>query len=199
MKAYLTALLFKNALEYVDLAFKSNSDGMIEDEVRFSLGAHLMAALTLEGAINEIGESISTGSIWDKFEKIDTTLKWFFVPTLAGKEALSPGKDPLQTVQDLQRARNKIVHPKAIDWGNDIIIRDKSGSIKRNVALEDKVADGDTIFVGYGKLLAEFNISTARQAVRRTYSALNEIKNHTNYSKFEWLTGFPEEVQWLKV
>lgn len=60
MKAYITCILFENAAQYVDLAFKASGDMAVHDEVRFSIGAHVMSALVLEGAVNEIGETVLT-------------------------------------------------------------------------------------------------------------------------------------------
>jgi hypothetical protein len=160
MKAYISGLLFENAVQYVDLAFRASSEGKVDDEVRSSLGAHVMAALVVEGAGNEVGETVFATGLWERIERIDPILKWFFVSAMAGPEAFASGKEPLQTVQDLHRIRSKIVHPKAMKLEDELIVRQGNGLIRRNASLNDKLAHGDTIFIGYGRLLDEFNAAT---------------------------------------
>lgn len=41
MKAYINQLLFQNAAQYVDLAFKASGEMAVHDEVRFSYGVLL--------------------------------------------------------------------------------------------------------------------------------------------------------------
>jgi hypothetical protein len=84
MKAYINQLLFQNAAQFVDLAFKASGEMAVHDEVRFSIGAHVMSALVLEGIANEIGETVLSTWEWKKFEKIDTSLKWLYISKLQG-------------------------------------------------------------------------------------------------------------------
>lgn len=188
-KFYLTAVLFKNASELASRAREANAQGRVEKEIRLSIDAHLMAALCLEAAINEFGEKRLEKRLWESTDKLDLTAKWAIISRLASGAQFDPGREPLQTVADLQKVRNRIAHPKGMQQESNVILRHKDGALEHNVSLESPVAGGDTVYVGYGKPLYKFNAKAANQFVNRTRKALQQLKDATSYEGLEWLEG----------
>jgi hypothetical protein len=188
-RAYITKLLFLNASELASLAEETHGRGLVQKEIRLSMAAHLMAALSLEGAVNEIGQEKLGNWIWERAEKLDPAAKWAILPWLANGAHFSPGEEPVQTVVDLQRVRNVIAHPKGKQLGTDLILGHEDGGVERDVPLETKVADGDRLYVGYGDLLDDFNARTAQEAIDRTLKALRRLRESTQYEGLAWVDG----------
>ncbi len=197
MKAYITGMFFQTAVGFVESAQKAHDEGWVPDEARQSLGAHVMCAFVLEGVINEVGESVLSSGIWDKVEKIETSLKWLFVSHYLNGGPFTSGGEPLQTVADLQRVRNRLAHPKAMDLGREGIVRNRDGNVIRQVADDYILQEGDAIFAGFGNLIDEFNAVTARKAVNRTNAALQALKKKTS-NTIEWVRELESWFPWLK-
>jgi len=189
MKASITNLLFLNALELASHAEKARASGMVQTEIRSSIGTHLMAALALEGAVNEVAETVLGPWVWDRLEKVDTPLKWWIVLGLFSKESLDPGREPIQTIHQLHKLRNRIAHPKLLEQGSDIILRHSDGRIERDVPAEKVLQGGETLYMGYGELLDELNAESARRAIDRTKAALCYLNDRAKYPGLDWLNA----------
>lgn len=196
-KGYVTQLLLENACELAERAHHAHHKGLVDDEVRLSIGAHLLAALALEGAINEVGESLLGTWLCQRIERAAPPLKWLVVSKFTCDEAFQPDREPLQTVQCLHQKRNRIAHPKAVELGGGITIGHADGRVDRDVPLDTPLASGDHIYVGFEKLLDEFNSSTAQKAARRSVAALRELRNRTHYSGLPWLEDTAKRFPWL--
>ena len=76
---YATAFHLENAAALAEQANQARQSGKITDEIRTAMGAYLMAALSLEGAANEVAKSILTPWAWDRLEKAEPSLKWYLI------------------------------------------------------------------------------------------------------------------------
>jgi len=94
MKTTIASVLINNAIEFVKNAHHFNIDNQPDDEVRNSIGAHLMIALAIEGIGNEVEEIVFDSWQWLRIEKMDTPLKWYLISGLYGKKAFEPNKEP---------------------------------------------------------------------------------------------------------
>jgi hypothetical protein len=198
-KIYITGALFEHATRFAELAEKAHQDGWLDTEVKHSLGAHLMCALALEGIINEVGETLLSKWMWERTEKIDTSLKWLVVSQFLEGDPFAPGEEPLQTVADMYKVRNRIVHPKSLSPGDETMVRTRDGRVMRDVS-DDYVViqDGDMPFFGLGKLLVEFNASSAQNAAIRTYSAFRLLKEKVPGNLLRWVSELKNQYPWLK-
>ncbi|NIU00640.1 MAG: hypothetical protein GWN01_06790, partial [Nitrosopumilaceae archaeon] len=135
---------------------------------------------------------------WQGIERLPPQMKWFMVSRLIGARPFEKGKEPLNTVKTLQNERNKIVHPKAMQLNQDIIIKDKNGKLERDVPLDHEdheLKDGDHVYVGYGHLLDKYNHSTAKKSVRRSIGAIIELRDCCEYHQLEWLNDLIDEIK----
>ncbi len=188
MKAYVTYLLYDNARRLLSTADEARQAGIIETEVAASIGAHLILALVLEGAINEVGETYLQTWVWEKPEKADIPLKWWTVVRLVSGDTLDPGKEPLQTVHRINQLRNRIAHPKAMETAEDLIVRHKDGRLEHDAARDRPVDETITrIWIGYGKILTEFNAVATREARNRVVNALRYLRDRANVPGLKWL------------
>jgi hypothetical protein len=187
MKATITGWLILNAIDYVRRANDANTQNLPDDEVRFSIGAHLMIALAIEGISNEVGEALFDAWTWERLEKNETVLKWRLLSGLGGRKAFDPGKEPLQSVRHLATVRNEIAHPKVRDGGDEIIVRSKTGDVRRNVPDDEKLNDGDTVYFALGKLLDKYNSKAAAEGTRRGIAAIKKLRDHLEMSGLDWI------------
>lgn len=188
-RATISRALVLNAIDYVKQAQAACANARPDEEIRFSLGAHLMLALAMEGVANEIGEATFDKWSWDRLEKSDTPLKWRLVSSFDGRSPFAPDKEPLQTIQHLSRIRNRIAHPKPEPLGDETIVTTKTGELKRHVKDEYKLQDGDNIYVGYGKRLDAFNAQTSSESTTKAIRAIKLMRDHMNADGLEWLEG----------
>jgi hypothetical protein len=194
-KVTITELLFRNAVDLVRLARIANNDGEPYDEVRWSIAAHLMSALALEGLANEIGEANYDKWTWERLEKADTPLKVRFLSGLGGRRPFDPSREPLQFISELKRTRDWIAHPKPLNPGDEIIVRSKAREISRNVSEDTKMMDGNTIFLGLGKLLDLFSFKKAATATLKAISAMRGLRDHLGLPRFDWLDALEHELK----
>lgn len=194
MKTSISSVLMSNAIDHVKLSLSAEKKRKILDEIRHSISAHLMAALVLEGIGNEVSEIAFDTWTWHRIEKIDTSLKWYLLSGLNGRKQFDPSKQPLQVVQKLQSIRNRLVHPKIVDRGKEIIRISKGGKLQRKVSPDQMLEDGDEIMVGQGKLLDEFNADSAKQEVERTIEAVKCLREHLGISGFEWIDNIEKKL-----
>lgn len=198
MKTTIASVLISNAIEFIKSAQNSNNNNQPDDELRNSIGAHLMIALAIEGIGNEVGEIVFNSWQWLRIEKTDTPLKWYLISGLFGKKAFEPNKEPLQTIQHLHSIRNRIAHPKIIELGSEIIIRTKNGTLLRNVKPDYILKEGDHIWAGVGKLLDEFNFKTSYEIVKKSILAIKKLRNHLSISGLEWVDDFEKIINKIK-
>jgi hypothetical protein len=194
MKTTIAGMLVRNAVEYVQRAHVAYADSRPDEEVRLCIGGHLMIALAIEGIGNEVGEVAFDTWQWSRLEKSDTPLKWYLLSEFGGRTAFEPSKEPLQTVQRLASIRNRIAHPKIEERGDEIIVRNKHGELKRKVSLDHIIEAGDCILVGFGKLIDEFNYKTTLEAVRKGIVAIKMLRQHLNVSGLDWLDEMEVEL-----
>jgi len=194
MKTTIASILVRNAIEYFQQAQLAKTEMRPDDEMRFSISAHLMIALTIEGIGNEVGEVVFEAWVWNRLEKYDTPLKWHFISSFGGRKPFDPGAEPLQTVQRLTFIRNRLAHPKIENFGDEIIVRSENGNIHRNVGLDHLVKAGDFVMVGIGKLLDEFNAKTSLEAIKKALAAIKMLRDHLTLSGLDWIEGMEKDL-----
>jgi hypothetical protein len=96
MKLYVTALHLQNAANLAEQSNRAHDSGNIQEEVRSSIGAYILAALSLEGAANEVCEYLLSNWAWERTEKADTSLKWYLISKFACSAPLIQGKNRSQ-------------------------------------------------------------------------------------------------------
>ncbi len=193
MKTTIASLLMHNALDHTKRSLSAEKKGKVREEICHSIGAHLMVALVLEAIGNEISETLFNDWVWRRIEKMDTTMKWYIISGLDGKKQFDPSKEPLQTIQYLQATRNKIVHPKVIDRGEEIMLISRERKLHRSVSMDKKLEEGDEIIIGHGKLFDQFNAKTAKDALDKTIKALKYLREHLEIVGYEWIDGFEKK------
>lgn len=194
MKKYISSVLLLIAVDHVKLSLSAEKQRKIVEEIRHSIGAHLMAALVLEGIANEVSEVAFDSWTWKRIEKVETVLKWRMLSGLNGRKPFEPSKEPLQIVQRLQTIRNRLAHPKKEDRGEEFIIQSEGGKLQRKVSSDQKLEDGDTILGGWGKLFDEFDAKSAKQEVKRTIEAVKCLREHLGISGFEWIDNIEKKL-----
>lgn len=187
MKTTIAIVLLRNAVEYIRQAQTANKKNRPDEEVRCCIGAYVMIAHALEAIINEIGEAAFEEWQWIRLEKTDPTLKWYALSAIVGKQPFDPSKEPLQIIQRLNSIRNRIAHPKVQDLGDDVFVRSKDGRLKRNPDPNYILQHGDSIFVGIGKLLDEFNYKVTMETYNKCIVAINEIRALLKITGLEWI------------
>lgn len=194
-KSTISALLMQQALDTLLLAVEVRSEKKIDKEVRLGINIFLLLGLTMEGVINEVGElSVDTWT-WSELEKGTTPLKWRIISAL--KKGFEPSEEPLQTIIELQKIRNRIAHPKLKNQGDDIILTSDTGIVKKNPENDYKLPEGDIEFyVGFEKLLKEFNARNALFYTKRVLTAIDKIaKLFKMEDSFEWSNSISNEIR----
>lgn len=194
-KVTITSALTQNAIDLVRLSRLARNEGNPDDEVRWSIGVHLMISLALEGLANELGEVIYDKWTWEKLEKTDTLLKLRFISGYGGRTSFDPSRPPLQFISELNKTRDRIAHPKPQLAGDEVIVRSKAGEVSRNVSHETKLRDGDTVFVGLGKLLDKYTYEKAATATQNAIAAMQKLRDHLEMSGFDWLDSREQELK----
>ena len=195
MKVTITSGLIQNAIDLVRLSRIAHNDGKPDDEVRWSIGAHLMISLALEGLANELGEAIYDKWTWERLEKTDTPLKLRFLSGFGGRTPFDPAREPLQFISELKKTRDRIAHPKPQDAGDEVIVRSKAGDVSRNVSRDTKLRNGDTIFLALGKLLDRYTFEKAATATQNAITAMRTLRDHLEMSGFDWLDSKEQELK----
>lgn len=194
MKTTIVSVLISNAIEYVRKAKSAKKKSRPDEEVRNSIGAHLMIALAIEGIANEVGEAAFDKWHWSRIEKCDTPLKWYILFGFFGNKLLKQSEEPLQIIQKVTTIRNKIAHPKVIDLGDEIIIRSKKGKLNRNVPPDYILKNGDTIWSGLGKLVDEFNYKNTFEIVQKSFYAIKELRKQLSIEGLEWIDAMETKL-----
>jgi hypothetical protein len=187
MKASITSFLTAQSLESIRNARNAKYENHPNIEVYHCVIGTLMIALALEGFANEVGENTFGNWVWERVERLDTPLKWYFASGDCGRTHFDPSCEPLQTVQRLSKIRNRIAHPKIEDMGEEIIIRSKDGTIQRNVPRTQLLKEGDDIIVGAAEMLKDFNYTNTAEELRKAFGAMKEFRDHMGASGFKWI------------
>jgi len=182
-----TKILLNQAIESAGDAINAHKVNRVEKEVQYSINVFLLLGIVLEGLINELGEDVIDSFTWKELEKSSTPLKWRIVSAL--KEGFLVSKEPMQTIIELQKIRNKIAHPKSLIVQNDIIISSQN-SIKMNP--EDRYElpkENFDIYVGYGVFISsEYNAKNSLINLQKVINAIKKIKLLFSEKKiFDWL------------
>lgn len=194
---YITGFHLQNAANLAEQANRAHDSGNVQDEVRTSIGAYMFAAFSLEGAASEVCEYLLSKWASERVEKADTSLKWYLISTVVCSEPFDQGQEPLQTVLLLQKIRNRLVHPKPIQLGGDVIICHKDGSMEYNVPDDKVIQEDDTIYFGFGDLLKEFSAKKSSEVIKKAYKALSILRELTGYKGLDWLDGLPKSYPWV--
>lgn len=192
-KSSIGFLLLHNAFDHSRQCLAAHDEARPRDEVRHSISVHLMCALTLEALGNEAAEVVLDAWALRKIDKTDTPAKWHIVSKIGGKSVFLPSAEPIQSVQRLQAVRNRIAHPKPINLGNDIMIASKNGSLLRNPMPDHVLHPGDEIIIGFGKLLDEFNVDSARKSVQETVAAIEILAINIPQMNLNWINSFKKQ------
>src|ERR1700732_1444563 len=168
MKTSIAGYLVAAAVEHLREAKSAHNKRDLDAEVRHGIGAQMNIAIATAGIANEIAEAAYDGSILVRFERTDTILKWYFLSTLGQRIAFDPGKEPLQTIQELFRIRNNyIAHPKVFNIGDDITFVSSDGTVLKNAPLDHLLQPGDAIYKGFEEVLELFEYDKTKGIVLR--------------------------------
>lgn len=198
-KGSISKLLMAQAKESLDSSIIARNIMDITREVQLSINIHLLLGITLEGIINEIGESVLDSWTWNELEKVTTPLKWKMVSGL--KKGFEPSVEPLQTIIKVQKIRNKIAHPKLESQGSEIIAVSDNGEMKILINGEDKLPEGNlTLYLGYIKLIPEYNARISLTHMIKVLEAINKIKILHNFEKhFEWSDDLLKDMKKIEI
>lgn len=153
----------------------SQNEFKIDKEVQLSINILLLLGITIEGIINEIGETYIDSWTWKELEKVSTPLKWRIISGL--KKGFNPSEKPLQTIIDLQKLRNKIAHAKLENFGNSVILTTNKGLIKKNPEKDYRLPDEDfKLYIGYENLLKDYNARNSLRYIKEAFKAIEIIK-----------------------
>lgn len=187
-------MLVQNSFEYAKKSKYANKKKQPDKEVRYSISAHLMVAIAIEGIINEIGEVVLGKLNWEKIERKPTLDKWQKLSAINDKVPFVREKEPLLTVKRVVDVRNSIAHPKVIDFGNDIMVRSKNGKLKKKINPSNKIKEGDKIWLGYADILNQFNYRSAFNIIEKSISAIKKLRNHLSISGLQWLDTIEKDI-----
>ena len=199
-KGSISKLLMTQAKESLLSSIDARDELKIDVEVRLSINVHLLLGISLEGIINEIGEEIMDKWTWEELEKGSTPLKWGIVSGL--KKGFVPSEEPLQTIQKIQKIRNKIAHPKLENQGDEGIAISQKKDISILTKDDDKLPEGDfNLYYGYKKLIYEYNAREALCNMIKVIEAINKIKklHRSIEKKFQWSDELYEELKDIKI
>ena len=187
-KVSISAYLMRQVQDCLHLAIKARKEGQIHVEIRLSINIFLLLGITTEGIINEYGEMLFDKWTWEGMEKSTTPLKWRLISDLK----FDPTSEPLLTIKEVHRLRNKIAHPKPVQHETDIIIAGKNGLLV-SPDDEDVLPEGDiNVYIGCKKLLMEFNARNALTKTRNVLKALIQLKSLFDIK--DDLNKWPEEI-----
>ena len=199
-KASISSTLIRQAIDNLKLAIKAREINDIAGESRHGLNVQLLLGIALEGVINEIGEKELDSWTWKELEKASTPLKWKVVSSL--KKIFEPSKEPLQTIEKLQKIRNRIVHPKLEQTGEETIIISEKNKIMRNVQDNDILPEEPfSVYIGYSRMIEDFNAFDSLNLLKKSLSAIIEIKKlFYKESNLDWSAEiFYNELKEIKV
>ena len=144
MQRSITGLLASQAYVHVKDAKPWYDEKNYYLEVGQCIVAQLLMGLSVEGVANELGEKLFRSWIWERLERQgDAAFKWWILSSHEGRTAFDPSAEPLQTVSALVKIRNALVHPKMLDFGDEIILQHMDGDVTRNVSPTQLMTPGD--------------------------------------------------------
>ena len=188
MKITIVGALMQQALNHLKAAHAAHKGNHLDEVVVECIGAQLMLAITMEAVANEVASAAFSGWVLERFEWIDTPLKWHVLSGHEGRKPFEAGAEPLQTVIALAAVRNTIAHPKVQDVGDEIIVRSKDGTILRNAAADKVLQDDDKIMLGTGKLYdKEFNYPNTRRLTSKAIAAIGKLSTHMKATGLDWV------------
>ena len=93
------------------------------------------------------------------------------------KQDVLAGTDTLQTIIELHSIRNKIAHPKLKNNYHDITITSTDGLIKKNPSDSYVLPENNfDLYIGYQKMIHEFNARKSLHYIREVLMAVIELK-----------------------
>lgn len=197
-KASIASFLIFQAKTCLDNALSAREKFDIDQELKYSITAHLLLGIALEGVINDIGESHFDSWTWKKLEKSSTPLKWKLVTN--EKARFEPSKEPLQTIDKLYRLRNTIAHPKSNETDKSIIIISDCGNVVINPKDDDLLPEGDlTFYQGYKNLIEEFNGYKTLGRFKKAMQAILEVGSLFPGNLAQWPGDVLRELKGITV
>jgi len=157
-------------------------------EVSDCVIAQLLIGVVIESAINEVGESLFSASVWDGIEKTDTKTKWWIVSGQAGRAPFDYGVEPMQTVREIMRVRNKLAHPKVYKFPPEIMLQKIDGTVERNVDPNKPIEVGDSPITAAIRLHEDegFNFTNSFALFKRAVIGLIALKEHMGSEFLTW-------------
>lgn len=196
MKGTVTWALVRNAIESGKKAGAARAKSNVGEEVQCCVAALVMMGMALEGIANEVGRALCNRWLWGRIEeKADIVFKWWLLSGFGEGKQFDPGERPLQTIEQFRKVRNRIAHPKVEDLGDEIMVRSSQGTLERQVPLDEPLHEGDNVYVGFGKLLDEFNASDTVDGLRRGLEAIIALRDHLRVEGLVWVDRCLDDVE----
>ena len=189
MKITIVGALMQQALNHLKAAHAAHKGNHLDEVVVECIGAQLMLAITMEAVANEVASAAFSGWVLERFEWIDTPLKWHVLSGHEGRKPFEAGAEPLQTVIALAAVRNTIAHPKVQDVWVTKSLFDRRMERSYAMQLADKVLqDDDKIMLGTGKLYdKEFNYPNTRRLTSKAIAAIGKLSTHMKATGLDWV------------
>lgn len=187
IKRGLTGLLVGQSRGALLDARNWNKEKNYDQEVARCVVSQMLMGIALESCANELGDSIFPENVWSKLERIDTKTKWWLISGQNGKQPFDYGLEPMQTVADIMRVRDQLVHPKVYDAGTELVLL-LDGAYMRDVAPDMEMPSGATL-ASATRLLHQdknFNVVATDILWRRGVRAIITVKQHTDSQLFGW-------------
>jgi|GEM_PF-1487214 len=189
-----TTLIIRQAVESLKDCLLARKKLDVERECDTAVNVHILLGVALEGIINDIGSTTVEAWVWAEIEKLNPPAKW----KLIGK--FEVGKKTLNTVIEIQKLRNKLVHPKLYDMGDIAIAVDITGKYYKISKDEDILPGPDfTLYDKYYYFFEQLNAYSSLLNTKNALEAIKELNDKFNFYPQEWIEAFLVEVKALSV
>lgn len=199
---YLFRQVYKSLME----AMEARKELDLYKEIQLGINIHILLGIISEGIINEISANHLESSTLKELEKAPTTVKWHHMlnssPNNGGKN-YTFSNDPLQTIKEIQRKRNQIVHPKANSKFDELINISKDGEMRRNVDPKDNIlSSGDTIILANSKTVDNFNVFVSLESTKKLFNSvitILDIYELIERNDYIWIKDLRNDLNKYKV
>lgn len=173
-KATIAGLLAFQAKNTLDQAIIARKEFDLDLEIKNCINTQLLLGITMEGVANEVGEPFFEAGAWKIIERGTTPEKWEAI--WETKRKIDRSIDPFQIVKELKKIRDEIVHPKAFEDQQDMVVVSKEGEFLIEPKDEDILPETDfTIYLGYLSKYQKFNSFATVKLFKRALKAILEI------------------------
>jgi hypothetical protein len=200
VKRSYTAIFIVRALHHLDGAIDQAQAKNYIGEVIECLEAQILAGIGLESAANDVCAELLPKKAWEGLEKVETHAKWYLASILIGNEPFDYGREPMQTVRDLQSRRNSLAHPKQFTHSDEIILQDADGTVHRNVPGDALLQEGQTLITSALALheKKELNLAKTVALLERAIDAIIVLKERTGVDSLSFIYRARLHYQHLK-